>query len=256
MAWGEELSRIEAALDAAQDVLRDFTPGSIEAATKTGGDPLTAADLAVDAVLRDTLPLPGEGWLSEETPDDASRLGKERVWIVDPIDGTREFVAGIPEWCVSVGLVVDGAPVAGGILNPATKERITGAVGRGVSYQGGRPAAMAGDLASALIGASRSELARGEWERFRGEGFEILPMGSVAYKFALVAAGRLDATWTLCPKNEWDVAGGAALLAAAGKWAVHKDGTEPAWNTESHLFEGFIATSAGLKSEVAALLLG
>lgn len=256
MAWGDELGRIKAALDAAESVLQDFTPGAVDSATKAGGDPLTAADLAVDDVLRRTLPLSGEGWLSEETPDDATRLGRERVWIVDPIDGTREFVAGIPEWCVSVGFVADGTPVAGGILNPATGERVTGALGHGVMYRGDRQAAVARTLTNALIGASRSELARGEWEPFRNEGFEILPMGSVAYKFALVAAGRLDATWTLCPKNEWDVAAGAALLAAAGKWAATKDGTEPTWNTKDHLFDGFIASSAELKGEVAALLLG
>jgi myo-inositol-1(or 4)-monophosphatase len=251
---GDDLGRIEAALDAAERVLRVFTPGAIECSYKEGGDPLTEADLAVDDVLRSILPQAGEGWLSEESVDDRSRLERTRVWIVDPIDGTKEYVAGVPEWCVSIGLIVGGAPVAGGIMNPATGERIIGAVGHGVSYQGDRPVAGAESLDDAVVGASRSEIGRGEWESFEDRSFEIVPMGSVAYKVALVAAGRLDATWTLCPKNEWDLAGGAALLAAAGGWGALKDGSLPSWNREDPLVPGFIATSAALRQEVASLL--
>jgi len=256
VAVGDDLGRIEAALDAAERVLVDFTPGSVECSYKEGDDPLTEADLAVDDVLRTVLPRPGEGWLSEETADDRTRLGRERVWIVDPIDGTREFVAGVPEWCVSIALIADGAPVAGGIMNPATGERIVGAVEEGVRYQGDRPAVAAQSLDGALVGASRSERGRGEWERFEGQPFEIVPMGSVAYKIALVAAGRLDATWTLCPKNEWDLAGGAALLAAAEKWCALRDGSQPAWNKKDPLVPGFIVSSAALRDEVAALVVG
>jgi myo-inositol-1(or 4)-monophosphatase len=97
---------------------------------------------------------------------------------------------------------------------------------------------------------------RGEWERFEGGPFEIVPMGSVAYKLALVAAGRLDATWTLVPKNEWDLAAGVALLEVAGGWAVLKDGSAPTWNKEDPLVPGFIATTPALKEDVANLLLG
>lgn len=256
MTWGDDLARIDVALDVAERALVDFTSGAIKAATKVGGDPLTEADLAVDDVLRRTLPLAGEGWLSEETVDDLSRLGRHRVWIVDPIDGTKEFVEGIPEWCVSIGLIVDGTPVAGGVLNPASGERIVGGVGHGITYEGRRLAVSAATLDAALVGASRSEIARGEWERFADQPFEIVPMGSVGYKLALVAAGRLDATWTLCPKNEWDLAGGAALLAASDRWGVLRDGSEPAWNSADHRVEGFIAVSSALKQEVQALLLG
>src|SRR5262252_1052474 len=127
------LSRIHAALEAARAVLKTFTPGAIQAEYKAGHDPVTAADRAVDKVVRENLLRDGEGWLSEESVDDLSRLGKRRVWVVDPLDGTREFVQGIPEFCVSVGLVVDGEPVAGGLCNPATGETILGARGLGVT---------------------------------------------------------------------------------------------------------------------------
>ncbi len=98
----ETLERIHAALEAAREVLNRFTPGAIEAEYKVGHDPVTEADRAVDDILRRTLLRSGEGWLSEETVDDFTRLDKQRVWVVDPLDGTREFVQGIPEFCVSI----------------------------------------------------------------------------------------------------------------------------------------------------------
>src|SRR5579859_5072013 len=125
-AYSDILARIEAALEAARTVFTRFTLGAIEAEYKAGHDPVTEADRAVDAVLRRELLRAEEGWLSEESVDDLPRLDKKRVWIVDPLDGTREFVAGIPEFCVSVGFVEDGRPVAGGICNPATQETIIG----------------------------------------------------------------------------------------------------------------------------------
>ncbi len=117
-AYADILQRIEAALDAARTVFARFTPGAIETEYKIGHDPVTEADRAVDAVLRENLLRDGEGWLSEETADNSSRLEKERVWIVEPLDGTREFVKGLPEFCVSIGFAENGKPVAGGIYKP------------------------------------------------------------------------------------------------------------------------------------------
>src|ERR1700736_5506616 len=135
-SYSDILSRISVALEAACEVFSRFTPGAIAAEYKAGHDPVTEADRAVDAVLRQNLLRDGEGWLSEESVDDVSRLSKSRVWVVDPLDGTREFVQGIPEFCVSIGLVEDGRPVAGGICNPATNEIIIGAIDVGLFYNG------------------------------------------------------------------------------------------------------------------------
>ena len=122
----EIVERIHAGLEAARAGLQRFTPGAIEAEYKVGHDPVTEADRAVDDILRKPLLRQNEGWLSEETVDDFTRLDKQRVWVVDPLDGTREFVQGIPEFCVSIGFVEDGRPVAGGIYNPATDETFLG----------------------------------------------------------------------------------------------------------------------------------
>ena len=255
MSRQDDLDRIESALDAANGALAPFTPGAIEATLKDGGDPLTAADTAVNAAIEAVLPRPGEGWLSEETADSEERLRCARTWIVDPIDGTREFVQGIPEWCVSIGLVEDGVPVAGGILSPAPGHRIVGSVETGVTLNG-QPVHTGerSSIAGALVLASRSEVKRGEWDRFFATDISVRNMGSVAYKLGLVAAGMADATWTLVPKNEWDVAGGAALVRAAGGEVYGLDGQPRAFNQRSPLMGGFIATAAGLGTATKAFL--
>jgi myo-inositol-1(or 4)-monophosphatase len=249
--FAEELERIGEALARAAEVLRRYTPGEVEARRKSGDDLVTAADTEVDALLRDLLPRGGEGWLSEETEDDLARLACRRVWVVDPLDGTREFVAGIPEWSVSVGLVEDGEPVAGGICNPATGETVVGALGAGVTLDG-RPAGVSGrqSLAGARVLASRSEVRRGEWEGYRDGLFELRPTGSVAYKLSQVAAGLADAMWTLTPKHEWDVAAGVALVLAAGGRVVTGAPEEARFNRRKPRLTSLIAAPPALVPEI------
>lgn len=247
----EDLERIEVALTGARAALESFTAGDVKAAAKAGGDPVTAADILIDSVLKESLLDIGEGWLSEETADDARRLGDTRVWVVDPLDGTREFVDGIPEWCVSIGLVEHGEPVAGGILAPGPNHLILGAVGHGVSLNGSPVGVTStATIDGALVLASRSEVKRGEWERFFHTPVSVRNMGSVAYKLALVAAGLADATWTLVPKNEWDVVGGAALVVAGGGQIRFLDGSEPRFNRPDPLLTGFLATNGKLMDAV------
>jgi myo-inositol-1(or 4)-monophosphatase len=251
----EILQRIRVALEAARSVLSQFTAGSIEAQYKTGHDPVTVADRAVDDALRKSLLRNGEGWFSEECLGDAARLTKSRVWVVDPIDGTREFVAGIPEFCVAVAMVEDGRAIAGGICNPATKEVFLGSIENGLTYNG--KAALptsTKNLAVALILASRREVERGEWNRFSNAGFRVQPMGSVAYKLARVAAGFADVTFTLSPKHEWDVAAGVALVNAAGGFACSLDTSPLAFNRRNPLLAGLVAGNSYLRDELLSLL--
>jgi myo-inositol-1(or 4)-monophosphatase len=164
-------------------------------------------------------------------------------------------VAGIPEWSVSIGLVVDGEPVAGGVLNPATGERVVGARGLGVRSNG-EPAAVVRRerLEGAVVLASRSEVGRGRWERFAGAPFRIRPVGSVAYKLALVAAGRADATWTLVPKHEWDVAAGVALVLAAGGAVRAGAPEETRFNRPRPLLSRLLAAHADLMPAIEAAI--
>ncbi len=251
----ETLERIQAALHEARAVLSAFTPGAIEAEYKVGHDPVTEADRAVDAVLRKNLLRQGEGWLSEESADDLSRLQENRVWIVDPLDGTREFVAGIPEFCVSVALVENARPVAGGICNPATNQTIIGSLDTGVTCNGSVVHASRKDgLQGALVLASRSEVKRGEWEPFKDAPFQIRPMGSVAYKLGLVAAGAADITFTLTPKHEWDVAAGAALVLSAGGFVQTLENTELKCNQPRPWLSGLVAGAPGVREHLLRFL--
>jgi myo-inositol-1(or 4)-monophosphatase len=254
-SYSDTLQRIQSALEEAKDVFSRFTPGEIAAEYKAGHDPVTEADRALDAVLRKNLLRAGEGWLSEESVDDPARLSCGRVWVVDPLDGTREFVAGIPEFCVSIALVDGGRPVAGGICNPATNEVFVGSIDSGVTYNGCLArASQRGSLQGALVLASRSETKRGEWTAFQDAPFKVQEMGSVAYKLARVSAGMADITFTLTPKHEWDVAAGAALVASSGGYVQTKFGSELTCNRRDPKIAGLIACGPLLKNELLTFL--
>jgi len=252
----ETLDRIREALAAAVGAISSFVPGAVASEEKSGDrGPVTEADRVSNRVLRKCLLRDGEGWLSEETIDDLARLDRRRVWVVDPLDGTSDFVAGIPEWCVSVAMVENGRPVAGGICNPATGEIFLGATETGVTYNAQPAVASArAGLDGAVVLASRSEVKRGEWEQFRNGKYEIRPVGSVAYKLALVSAGRADATWTVTRKNEWDVAAGVALVEAAGGIVRGLNNSSLRFNKRSPDLHGFFACGPNVIKEISGLL--
>ena len=254
MDFTEPLSRIEKALQAAAEALEAFTPGKIDSTLKDGGDPVTEADVLLDGILKDILLRDGEGWLSEETKDDQSRLDKECVWIVDPLDGTREFIQGIPEWCISIAYIVNGRPEAAGICSPSAQQTFLGTRAGGVTLNG-TPVNVTDkrDLVGATVLASRSEVKRGEWKVFENASFEIIPMGSVAYKMARVAAGLNDITFTLVPKNEWDVAAGWLLIEAAGGKVIDKNGQVRTFNQSDPLLPGLLSANPVILSHLTDL---
>lgn len=255
MELGRDVEHVRQALELARTVLSPYRHSDAGIDTKHGGDPVTEADRAVNAALAAFLPRPGEAWLSEESADSEARLSASRVWVVDPLDGTREFVAGLPEWAVSIALVVDGEPLVGGVCNPAAGDTIVGAVGLGVTNCG-RPvrATQTCELAGAKVLASRSEFERGQWDAFSDGPFDVRPCGSVAYKLALVAAGRIDATWTLVPKHEWDVAAGVALVRAAGGVAWMPGGGALTFNCRHPKLPGLAASAPDLVHALRPML--
>ena len=225
---------------------------------KSLGNPLTDADMAVDRLLRRLLTgaRPDYGWLSEESADSPARASRERVWVVDPIDGTRGFIRGIPQFAVSIALVERGQPVAACIYNPASDEMFTAGRNAGTRLNG-RPVATSGrrELHGARCLVSRSETRRGEWEPFRDE-LELTLMGSIAYKLALVAAGAFDMTFTLTPKCEWDCSAGVLLVLEAGGAVSQKDGLPCAFNQEEPRFRSLLATNGPLHPPLLARLEG
>lgn len=242
-----DLERIIEALEASAAIFRACPSDSIRVSEKAGGDPVTDVELAVDRLLFEMLVRPGDGWLSEESADSPARLSQSRVWLVDPLDGTKEFIAGVPECCVSIALLEAGRLVAAGVLNPCTGKMISGSANTGVISSNSTTKEIGSegpDDSSPVVLASRSEVNRGEWRRFRDAEFCVQPMGSVAYKLGLVAAGKADATWTLVPKHEWDVAAGAALIQFSRGIVLRTDGQPPAFSQHDPILPGLVAFSA------------
>src|SRR5215470_10093593 len=256
--FGREL---ETAVRAARDagaIVRGFYDRGVAVDYKDAerDNPVTAADTQADACIRETIrgAFPADGWLSEETADSRERLTRRRVWIVDPLDGTKEFVQHIPELCVCIGLVEDGAAVLGVSFNPITDELFAGARGVGLTLNGAAArTSTTADLRQARILASRSEDKRGEWEAFKPH-MRVELTGSVAFKLALIAAGRADGTFSLTPKHEWDVCAGAALILEGGGRMTDCNGRALRFNQEKPLLPGIIATNAPLFEPIRALI--
>jgi adenylylsulfate kinase len=236
-----DLSRIEDALRQVHGFLSRLDWQSVKV-TRGGSDPTTSLDAQIDRMLRELLPRGDEGWLSEETPDNRERLNQERVWVVDPLDGTSEFLAGLPEWSVSIALVECGRAVAGGVLNPSTGEMFSGADGIGITASGAGECAGPEllELQKRLL-VSRREHSEGRWRHFSASHLTVVPTGSVAYRLAQVAAGRAAATCTLGPRHQWDVAAGVALVSAAGGTVHMFNGGAACFNLQTTLVGGLCA---------------
>lgn len=220
---------------------------------KTPTQPLTEADLEADALLHEALvgARPSYGWLSEETLDTEDRLGRRRVWIVDPIDGTRSFIAARPEFTLSVGLAEDGEVVAGVVYNPARDELYHAVRGGGafVERQGGAPLRLqmgehSVDAQVTLL-ASRTEMGAGDFDAF-ADGWRIEPVGSTAYKLARVAVADGVAFVSRGPKSEWDICAGVLIVTEAGGIVTDMTGARPVFNRPDPYVHGMIAANRTL----------
>lgn len=244
MAWNYELDvLIDVIHEAGKEALR-FVADGFETIQKPDRSPVTSADLAVNQVLQSRLEsaFPQDGWLSEESPDGLDRLRKRRVWVVDPIDGTKAFIKGEPEFCISVALIEEGQPVVAGIFNPSTDELFAATQGEGLRLND-EPV-----VPSAAWKGRHPVVALNPWERRIGR-FTSLepsannrPIRSIAWILALTATGRIAAVATLEPENEWDVAAGALLITEAGGTISDGRGHDLTFNRRVPRYSGIIAT--------------
>ena len=232
---------------------RDFT---VEHKADERKSELTEADLAANDILIDVISaaFPDDAILSEETVDTPERLTHSRCWIIDPLDGTREFTLGMPEFCVSVGFVVDGEAAVGVLVNPATGETIAGIVGQGVTYNG-EPAKVTDHtgLKGARFLVSRSEMSKGWFDDLKDEA-DLTPMGSVAWKFGLVAVGKAEGSFTPKPRNEWDLCAGVACIRAGGGTATNGEGVDYTFNRPDPLHIGVAGTNGAMHETVLKLI--
>ncbi|MFC5847969.1 3'(2'),5'-bisphosphate nucleotidase CysQ [Deinococcus petrolearius] len=221
-------------------------------------DPVTAADREASALIVAGLhaAFPDDALLSEEEADDAGRLGHRRVWIVDPIDGTKEFTTGSPDFAVSIGLAVGGEAVVGVVYAPATDDLFVGVVGAGVTRNGEATgfSTRADPAADYVVSVSDTEYRR----ELAGSGLPgMAPSGSIALKLARIAAGEADATFTMSPRSEWDICAGDALVRASGGLLRRRDGRPVRYNSarpslEQGVIGGRPGAVAWLETELAA----
>jgi len=244
MPWDREL---EVALDAAREagrILLGHYERGAEAWEKSEDNPVTVADLESDRAIARRLrgAFPADAILSEETVSDPSRLERSRVWIVDPMDGTKEFTRKIPEFCVSIALAERGVPVVGVIHNPAAGVTIWASQGGGCFRDGTRTRVSRVErLEEAVVIASRTEISRDKFAAHAGWFKELRPVGSIAWKLGCIAAGDGDLNVSLAPKNEWDVCAGDCLVAEAGGVYVDFGGLRRVYNQPETLIESFMA---------------
>jgi myo-inositol-1(or 4)-monophosphatase len=222
----EEISRIaaEAGRIAARRSGSDYRRWE-----KVPGHPVCEIDLEVNAFLREHLAAldPEAGWLSEETLDASDRIERSRLWVVDPIDGTKDYLRGRSGWAVSVALVEERVPVIGVLAAPARDEHWTAARGRG-AHRNGQPLRVSGrrELRGARVPADQLPPADAD----------LVPVpkpNSIALRIALVAAGEADLVATLRWGFEWDIAAAALIASEAGAAVTGALGQPLAFNTAS-----------------------
>lgn len=224
---------------------------------KGPGQLVTEADLAVDRFLRQALCGGGDdGWLSEETEDDRARLSSRRVWVVDPIDGTRSFADGVAEFTVCVALVTGDRPVLGFVYNPATEEMFEAVAGHGATRNGEpmRASAVA-RLDEAHIVASRFESRRRDFAALMPTA-ALSSLGSLAYKLALVATGRYDGYLSWRRTHDWDIAAAVLLLEEAGGRIADAAGGAIRLNQPEPVHSGILASSTALFPQLLAATKG
>jgi myo-inositol-1(or 4)-monophosphatase len=240
MPYENELSvALEAAREAGAILRRHLEEGT-KTWEKSEDNPVTLADLEADKAIATRLgeAFPGDAILSEETIREDNRLQKSRVWIVDPMDGTKEFTKRIPEFSVSIALTEDGEPIVGAIYNPMADIAVYATRGGG-TFRNGEPATVSSceQLSDCEVIASRTEISRDQFAPYEGWFKNLRPLGSIAWKLACTACGDGDINISVAPKNEWDVCAGDLLVREAGGIYVDFDGEIRRYNQPKTLID-------------------
>jgi myo-inositol-1(or 4)-monophosphatase len=246
--------RLATAVQEAGAIAKKFFRNPLKHWTKGLGDsPVSEADIASNDLLQKRLVEPGEGWLSEESENDPTRLAARRVWVVDPIDGTRAFIAGREDWSVSVALVVDGRPVLAALFAPATEELFLSTVGGGATRNGVAIRASAGDsLDGVRVGGPKRMM-----ERIALKAAGIVPMPrvrSLALRLARVADGELDAAIAGGNSHDWDLAAADLLVHEAGGLMTALDGRVLTYNRPDPMHSIVLATGHNRHAALADLI--
>jgi myo-inositol-1(or 4)-monophosphatase len=241
------------ALEAGHMAMGFFRPGTHTSARvwhKQGGSPVTEADVNVDAFLKETCAeaCRDAAWLSEETVDDPVRLGSKLVWVVDPIDGTRAFMAGVPDWCVCVALLHDNEPVLGVVHAPALGITYEAIVGKG-ALANGRILRVSGGIAVPRMAGPKPML------DLLGQHLPIAAqpkVPSLALRLARIADASLDGGLISPDSRDWDLAAADLILREAGGRITTLDNAALAYNREHPVHATLVAAGNSLHPALLA----
>ncbi|MEM9581022.1 MAG: 3'(2'),5'-bisphosphate nucleotidase CysQ [Pseudomonadota bacterium] len=251
---GSDLELLTQAALAAGEVARGFFETGAKSWDKPGEQgPVTEADLAVNDLLHDRLTSARAdyGWLSEETPDGSARLSKERLFIVDPIDGTRSFVDGARTWAHSLAVVENGVVTAGVVYLPMRDLLFRAETGGGAYLNDtALHVSHREDLHGANILATRPNMEARHWDGGTAPDFTRHHRPSLAYRLSLVAKGAFDAMMTLRPSWEWDIAAGALIASEAGARITDRTGAPLRFNNATPQLNGVLTAPPGLHASL------
>jgi myo-inositol-1(or 4)-monophosphatase len=245
----------DAARAAGAIALDFFRPGEKTSArlwSKDRGSPVTEADMAVDGFLKDRLSglLPEAGWLSEETADSPARLSRNLVWIVDPIDGTRAFAAGNPDWSVAIALLADGRPLLGVVHAPAHDRFYEARAGAGARVNGTPIGVSVRDRIGGARVAGPKPLVD-SFERRAGERlWRLEKIPSLALRLARVAEGTVEIGLVSSDSRDWDLAAADLILREAGGLVTDLSGNRLVYNRADPVHGELAAAAAGLHPRV------
>jgi len=229
-------------------IARKYFGGQYRSWHKSHGNPVTDADIEIDTFLKAALlaARPSYGWLSEETADDPSRLTRERIFVVDPIDGTYGFLKGRPHFTIVASVVTGGRPVTAAIYNPITDEMFAGAAGQGSDVNGVplKVSSKSGFEESRLL-AGRDFIDDPRWPT-PWPPLTVESRASIAYRMGLVARGDFDAMVSLSDKSDWDLAAGDLIVREAGGRVTSQTGEMLRYNQARPVQKGVICAGPAL----------
>jgi myo-inositol-1(or 4)-monophosphatase len=228
--------------------------GQLKSWIKGKSSPVSEADLAVDALLRERLlTILDAGWLSEETEDDPARLRRADVWVVDPIDGTRAYLAGLPDWAISVALVNAGRPVVAALYAPVTDELFLSIAGAGATLNGVPINASRGDqIADAKFSGPKRRL---ESLAMIEPAIQTMPrVPSLALRLARVATGALDGAFAGPDSHDWDLAAADLLVHEAGGLISTVTGQSLVYNRPNPVHDALLAAGRARHAALLSLI--
>ena len=251
-----DLILLEESVREAGKIARIFFGGTFKRWDKGKGNPVTEADLAVDRFLGEHLrgARPDYGWLSEETEDDTSRLARQSVFVVDPIDGTIAFMKGRPHFTICAGIVCDGEPVAGAVYNPISDECFTAHVAGG-AHLNGTPITVSGQdtIENCRMLGDKPMFAHAAWNvppNIPWPPMVIETRNSIAYRMTLVADGQFDAMMALSAKHDWDLAAAEIIVSEAGGLVTTHTGAKLLYNRQTTLQPSVVSAGPALHEQL------